>query len=412
MSAPTAAPGPTAAKPRTATRSAAAGVQAAGPSGGVAPVPLWKRIAPMRGAAMLLVVANHASQSATNAFVATHERLSPHDEPYAFVTVNVIRGLTPACLIAFVFASGFMAFRFMRSPAQALPAAAQMLRRYLSWSALVLIFVALRRGAPDWSEMARELAVGRAMPAYWFLLILIPLYASAPFFARLVMQRPHTALGLAALLQVASCAKFYAFDLSLLGPLPVWDVMLVRPLRFVPAFLAGMLISRDADAVARWLSQWRRALLIALPLSAVVCLAEAYALDRAADFYWKHMDRVLTTERVGLIAFGCLCVAMALTRRLGRPRVQSWLAVVGNASLGIMLLMDFFIAGGSKVWWQLARFSSDEGARAVAQHALPPAFADASLWLMPALFMLGLWGPLKLMKIGHRVLGRNARHLW
>jgi len=374
--------------------------------------PLWKKIAPLRGIAICLVVANHAGQSATAAFVLARERLSPYEEPLAFLTVSLVRALTPVCLIAFVFASGFMAFRFMRTPAQALPAASQMLRRYLGWSGFVLCLLALRHRAIDVPLTLHDLALGSAMPAYWFLLTLIPLYATGPFWIRLCTERPKTMLALATALQAASCVKFYTVDLNTSGPLPVWDMMLIRPLRFLPAFLVGMLVSRDADRVGSWLATHRRSLSLVTALYGGLCLADAFALDELADFRWSQMDRVFSTERPALILFAALCVSLAIAADFQRPRLQAWLANVGSASLGIMFLMDFFIVGATKLWWQLAGLTSQGGARALSHHTLPPSFADASLWITPALFAIGLWGPLKIMELARKALGPRARYLW
>jgi hypothetical protein len=77
-----------------------------------------------------------------------------------------------------------------------------------------------------------------------------------------------------------------------------------------------------------------------------------------------------------------------------------------------MFLMDFFIVGATKLWWQLAGLTSEAGARAVAHHTLPPSFADASLWITPVLFAIGLWGPLKIMELTRKALGPRARYLW
>jgi hypothetical protein len=173
-----------------------------------------------------------------------------------------------------------------------------------------------------------------------------------------------------------------------------------------------MMVSRDADRVGAWLAAHRKSLSIATVLYAGVCIADAAALDETVDFHWSGMDRMFSTERPALIVFAALCVCLAIAADFRRPRVQAWLSNVGSASLGIMLLMDFFIIGATKAWWQLARLSSHDGALAAARHTLPSSFANASLWLTPILFAIGLWGPLKIMEFGRKWLGPRARHLW
>jgi hypothetical protein len=217
-------------------------------------------------------------------------------------------------------------------------------------------------------------------------------------------------LALAIGLQVLSCIKFYAVDLHVVGTLPVWDKVLVRPLRFVPAFLAGMMVSRDATRVGAWLDKHRKPLTIVTAVCGVLCVADAFAMNAMVQFRWSKMDRVFSTERPSLILFAALCVGLAIAADYRRPRFQSWLSEVGSASLGIMLLMDFFIVGATKVWWQLARLSSHDGM--LAASGLPPSFANASLWLTPLLFAIGLWGPLKIMDLSRKVLGQRARYLW
>jgi len=65
------------------------------------------------------------------------------------------------------------------------------------------------------------------------------------------------------------------------------------------------------------------------------------------------------------------------------------------------------------VFWQLARRSSPQAELLVSQHhVLPAALASGSLWLIPALFALGLVGPAGGHAAGQRMLGKHARGAW
>jgi hypothetical protein len=376
-----------------------------------APLAIWKSISPLRGAAMLLVVANHAIQATGAAYLAARATVTPDESPTAFATLLLLRGLTPACLVAFVFASGFSAYRFMRVPKQARAAGGQLLRKYLAWSLTLSALGMLLERRFDGAGLLQDLALGSAMPAYWFLTLLIPLTLLVPWFAHAVERRPRAALAAALLLQVVSFVLYYGFEPVGFQP-SFWMLLLVRPLRFLPAFLAGMLVSRDAEAVARWLAAQRRWLLTAAALAAGTCLGEAALVGRAAGYSVAAATRMYATERFSLFVFATLAIAAVLARGLGGKSTQAWLTSVGNASLGILFLMDVCMLACVVGAWQLPRFVWEAAALAFARHELPAAIRDHALWFTPVLFAVGLWGPLQIMERVRSRLGNRARWLW
>jgi hypothetical protein len=381
------------------------------PAIAAAPLAIWKSISPLRGAAMLLVVANHAIQATGAAYVAARHTVAPEQAPVAFATLSLLRGLTPACLLAFVFASGFSAYRFMRVPKQARAAAGQLLRKYLAWSLALGALGMLAQRRFDGPLVLRDLALGSTMPAYWFLTLLIPLTMLAPWLARVVERRPRLTLAAALILQLASFGLFYGFEPVGFQP-SFWMLLLVRPLRFLPAFLAGMLVSRDAEAATRWLAAQRRWLLTGAGLAALACLGEATLMGRAAGYSVAAATRMYATERVSLFAFATLTIATVLAHGLGGKAIQAWLTSVGNASLGILFLMDVCMMACVVGAWQLPRFIWEPAALAFARHELPAAIRDHALWFTPVLFAVGLWGPLQIMERVRARLGNRARWLW
>lgn len=382
-----------------------------GPNSLPAVSPLWKSISSLRGLAMCLVVANHAIRASSGAFIAAYPSVQPGVSPAAFLMILLLRSLTPACLVAFFFASGFTAFRFFTDAKSSRVAAAQITRKYLMWSALMLAFQLLQGREIGLRDAAKALMLGTTQPAYWFLVVIGVLVVSTPIWVRLVRTRARWSFASATALQVASCAFFY---LAVRGgdPLSPWELFIVRPVQFLPSFLAGMWVSRNADRVAVLLHRYRRLLISLSGVAAVTTVAEAYVLWETAGFTLQGPQPMFATERATLIAFALVAISTVIGTEIQNPRLANWLKGVGNSSLGIMLLMDFCIGIVIAGLWHLPPLVSDAAATALRQHRLAPGIAEYALWLTPGLFVAGLWGPLRIMEWVRRLAGTRVRYLW
>ncbi len=374
-------------------------------------VPLWKTISPLRGIAMCLVIANHAIQAASAAYASTHATLSPYDAPAVFAPVWLVRGVTPVCLVLFMFASGFMAFRFFTSAQSAWSGAGQLLRKYVFWSLVFYAVQGLQHRSHDLRALLPGLVRGDVEPAYWFLTALLMLYVAAPACIALVKTRPRLAFGLALALQLASWLKFYLYEQGNVV-LSMAEALLVRPYRFLPAFMLGMLASHEAARLASWLHTWRRSLIVFTGFALLGSFAEAFLLGARAGFKVGAMTAMYATERVSLIVLAFACTGVLLGTDFGRSRVSRFLTDLGNASLGVMLLMDVSIAAAVTCVWQVPRFVWPAAASAYAQHQLPSVLIEGAAWLAPIFFVAGLGGPLVIMELGRRLLGQRVRLLW
>jgi surface polysaccharide O-acyltransferase-like enzyme len=374
-------------------------------------LPLWRSIPTLRGLAICLVVANHAIQASSSLFVNAHPAVAPSAMPAPFVTILLLRAITPVCLVAFFFTSGFMAFRFFTDARSSRVAATQLLRKYFMWSAAMLALQALRRRELDGHEVARALLLGGAQSAYWFLVVIIVLMLTTPIWIRVVKATPWSGLVAAGALQLASCASFY---LGLLRETPrsVWEIALLRPLQFLPGFLVGMWISLHAERVAPWLRQRRRALLGLAALAAAATLAEAWALWDVAGYRLQGAQPMFATERGTLIALSFVTIAVFATTEPRSPRLVNWLRYAGSSSLGIMLLMDVCIMLVLAAVRYAAPLVSDGAAAALAQGRMPLEIAAQALWLTPVVFVAGLWGPLRIMERVRTFAGNRVRYLW
>lgn len=374
-------------------------------------VPLWRSIPILRGLAICLVVANHAIQASSSIFVTAHPSVAPTAMPGAFATILLLRALTPVCLVAFFFTSGFMAFRFFTDARSSRVAAAQLLRKYLMWSAAMLALQALRRQQLDWRDVGRALLLGGAQSAYWFLVVIVILMITTPLWLRLVEASSQSGIVAAAGLQLASCAYFYVV-LRHEVPRSAWEIAVFRPLQFLPGFLAGMWVSLHADRVATWLRERRRILIGLAGIGAAATISEAWVLWATAGFRLQGTQPMFATERGTLIALSFVAIAVLATTEIRSQRLVNWLRHAGNSSLGIMLLMDLCITVVLASVWYVAPFVSSSAAAARAQHRLPLGIAEHALWFTPLAFAAGLWGPLRIMEWVHRFAGNRVRYLW
>lgn len=372
---------------------------------------LWKNISILRGIAMCLVVVNHAIQSTAGILFGARTVFTPYSDLYAFITVFLIRGVTPVCIIAFIFASGFTVYRFLDTRKKAFIAAGQLLRKYLIWSLGLYGLMAIFQRRIDWEPTIRGIVCGGPMPAYWFLVVLIVLYATARVWVRLVKERPKAAMWLAAGIQIASCAYLYLLPDAITFRFSAWLSFFTRPLAFLPVFIAGMFVSREAARISFWLTKYRKPLIFATVCSAIINYAEAFILGARSEFRTDRVQNMYATERAGLVLLALLLICLVITAEFKNPRVASWLTHIGNSSLGIMLLMDLCMKPltvliwhlpGSPFAWQIITYQGNIYQR----------FVDMVLWFTPIFFAAGLWGPLVTMALIRKVIGNRSRYLW
>lgn len=370
-----------------------------------AAIPLWRAMMPLRGLATLAVVLNHASQSASGLYLLDGATVLPTLPSVGVIGLGLVRALTPACLVAFVFASGFMAYRTYRDARGVVPPAMQLLRKYLFWSVALFAFNSALARHFDLVDLLRGLVVGDVMPAYWFPLMLVPLQLASPLFVGFVRRSPKAALAVALLLQLATCVKLYTLDMGA-PEASSWEKVFVRPVGFVPEFLIGMLAAQAATPLSSALARQRRAVLVLLVFSGIGCVVESSFIERSFGFTVSHLSTAFATERLSLILFGLLASLVFVTSRLP-ARATRMLADVGDASLGVMFLMDFYIRVATWFVYRVPHVLHAQGP--LTDSGVPLELAHEGPYMLPLFFAAGLLGPMATVRLSRRVLGPRAR---
>ncbi len=372
--------------------------------------PLWKTVLHLRGIAMCFVVLNHAVQHIPASYVLGPAALVPWEEPADYAVLMLARGWAPACLHAFLLASGFVTYQFFRGAHESWAFARQIIRKYLMWAIPMFVVLAIKARRVDLVAVAKDLVVGGPVTTYWFLVLIAMLYMLAPPVVTLVRTRPRMAVLLAAVITVASTAAFYLVDPAL--AVPFWFVPVEHALRFLPFFVLGMLASRYADVLGPWLARHRSASRWACALCAVLVTLESALLAKQSAWVILPYGRMYATERAAMPLFSLSVLAVLATLDMKSPALLKWLNEVGNQSLGILLMMDLFQYVVVAFFWHIPRAVWPAATTAYAQHRLPAPIIEHALWFVLPLFAAGLWGPLYVMEYAKRFFGNRVRALF
>lgn len=354
---------------------------------------------------MCLVVASHASHAARGMLTDGSLPGVPA-YPYQQGVLVFVLALSLSCLFVFAFLSGFMMYRMASTGSAAFQAARQLLQKYLLWAVAGYAGIALLTREFDWQAIGLGVIQGGPFAAYWFLTLIIALYALTPMLSPMVRRWPAITWTAAIALQVASIAEFYivppADDAALV------HVVLSRIVHFLPAYTMGMLVSRDADSIGAFLHHHRRAFGVAALATGALTGAEAVWMAWRAEFvvgpWWF-------SERASAVVFSILCLAALMVTRFDVSRgVSKWLQKVGVASLGVLLMTDLFMRFAEFVVWHLPGLlltgTLPRG------EPLPEGVRAYAPLLGIALFAVGILGPLWVMDLARKWLGSRTRFLW
>jgi surface polysaccharide O-acyltransferase-like enzyme len=366
----------------------------------------WKNIGVLRGVATCMVSLNHSVQVASALYFLHHPAIDPLEHGLSAAGIVLLRAATPFCVPAFMFASAFMLHKFVRTWRQARRMAWPLVRAYLFWSLVGFGLIAFQTRHVEPMQVIKGLLMGRAFPAYWFIPLIVELVLIVPLLIRLVESSPRAALLLAAAAQVLTWVIYYADLFTRFG---VGDLaVLYAPISFLPFFLAGLLASQFRGPLVEALKT-HRALLVAMTIT-FLCLDIAESLWTCSAGGWSRTaaDRAFASERVTPVFFALGVIGLALGAETKTTQLRERLTQIGLSSLGILLTLDLSQSVMLAILWHLP------GARdATAAKGAPALWLEQSWGIgVVCLFLAGILGPLILMRVTNRVLGKNARFVF
>jgi surface polysaccharide O-acyltransferase-like enzyme len=358
----------------------------------------WKNISVLRGAAMFLVVLNHATagsgiliQSASNQPV--HHRLGD------VIVELLLRNLTPVCLPSFLFASGYFMFRFQRTWKSAFAAARTIAMRYFIWAIAGYAVLGVIRHELNPRQILVGLLTEGPFSAYWFLLLLVQFALLAPCLGALVRRAPRTTLAVLAFFQLLVSYLCYRDASDLPGLFGSRSV-----LQNCPFFLLGMLFSAYADDLMRTLQTRRKYWAIAAcGLFGMTC-AESVVLGHLfGDGTPGAYD--YSGARISFVLFSAVMIVLVLTSPSNHSKLRARLDYLGTRSLALLLLVDptmFTMLIG--LWHSNRLLGPAHGATASA----PPWVRGT--WSIVPLLLTGLFAPLLVLGVVERLFGKRVKN--
>jgi surface polysaccharide O-acyltransferase-like enzyme len=360
------------------------------------PVTAWKNIGVMRGIGIAMVVLNHASMGAFGVL-----RASPVQQPVSSLAVLVellVKGLTPACLPVFLFASGYFTGRFSSTWKAASSNAWRIVQGYCLWSIpSFAILVALGDRVVD-RDVVRSFVVGGPWPSYWFLILLVQLSLVAPVIARGITAWPRAAVAVVIVVQCGATAAGYA---AAAGAPVVPNHAVVMHLHF---FAGGMIFSSRASSLVPFIIAHRAAIAVIVCVLAGVSCAESvwlgHVLGDGSPASWVYGG-----ERLSLQSFAVAFIAWLVT--LPSSTMTRWrtsLDWIGLRSLAVLLMMDPCVSWSTRIMWHFEdiMFGSQRSV------SLPPEWM-MSVGLLPVLFVVGLGVPIATFQLVELGFGKRVR---
>jgi len=373
-------------------------------------ITVWKNISVLRGFAMLLVVLAHSAHLSTGIYYGRLKNFSPSQFPFEFLFTTVIQSLVPICLPLFIFASGFTVYQMFKNFKAIRSMAFQILRKYLIWAIPLYFLISLKQGTFDIQYILCGLIKGGPMAAYWFLVLIIVIYLTSPIWINLVKGHPRVAIILSILVQCLQWLRFY-YDPQWVLP-GVVENIIVRPLLFTPPFVAGMFLASRVKEFLTFLKEKRTLLKFLTACSAFLCIVESILWGYVSDWDNRSLQMGFSTERLTLTLFFACTVLLLVSMESKKTIERKWLSDVGMASLGILFMMDICLRIFSFLLWHVPHWICNSNLTAF-HHSTPPLWlVYSSPWILILYFVVGLWGPLYLIKWGEKLFGYRIKILW
>jgi len=353
-------------------------------------VPFWKIISVMRGLAIMLVVLNHASVSMMVYYNNINDSKAVIENiPYMCVTL-FLRNLTPICVPCFLTAAGFFAAKFIINFHSAKVASIKIGMRYVAWSFAVLSFLALKNKNFSVNDLICDLLFGRALPGYWFLVLLMQLYLLTPVLLKLA-ETIYLGFITVSIIQVFVSLLYY---LDLDGK--VFKFMENSPLfcNHLTFYYLGLFLSKNSEKCSLIIYKKRNLFLVWALFMLIFSIVESYLMGR--KFCWDMSKcNIFAGQRFPQIFYCFFGIMYFFSAKFPKLKVIDAVECIGRYSLGILLMMDIFRYATYRILIKLA---------------------DADwefnyLVSLTVFFVAGIFFPLMVVKIVEICLGKKIKLL-
>jgi hypothetical protein len=356
---------------------------------------IWKNVGVLRGIAITMVVVNHTVRNLSSLYVYHNGNVDPRQDFFNTAWIVTLRVLTPFCVPAFIFSTAFFSHRFLRSTKQARKSALTLTRHYLVWSIPLFIALALFRGSFDAKATFIQFINGGPPTAYWFIIVILQLLLVFPILSSLATDHSRGLFAAMIGLQLIVWTGHYT---GLIARVPTEYAFIIRPVLFMPIFIAGLLVGKYSKQVLGFFEPRRKWLVLGLVVSFIWSFAETWVLASAENWSLVGLTQAVAEERVPATLFALFVIAGVLTRKSHETPRSRWFTALGMASFGIFLMVDIFLRIGLSLVWRLCDL-----------------YASSEQFLIigvPLLALMGIIGPLSTMKLGGHILGSRARYFW
>ena len=316
---------------------------------------LSRRLLLLGGLAILAVVCNHAAQWGTISMFWWTDRYLPTLLPIdyqmntlSYFALSVIRKLAVFSVPAFLFISGYFVAYAARGTSASLnwrtvkARLGYLLLPYLIWSCVVFLGDALEGDIHSALEYLRRLALGQAVGAYFYVIMLCQLYMLSPLLVAQAKSHWRRLLVVAATLQLGViCLEYVALYSDLTGVEPAALVLrnsipTALFIRLFFFFVLGVVCGMHLQKFKTWLAHSRRSLLLVLVLSALLAIIEAevaFRLTGSTEMAFHDSPYTIPSSVYAVAVIFCFLSS-------GNPpfRSQASLHQIGVRSYGIYLL--------------------------------------------------------------------------
>lgn len=271
-----------------------------------------RQLSLLTGLGIVAVVINHAAGSGLVAMFWWAHRFRPVESPnfdqlgsVSYLALRTCQEFGSFAVPTFMFVTGYFAayalgnYRLKRPWPVVLNRIKYLLIPYIIWSAAAFAsdsMISERRSIPRY---IRALAIGDAMPAYYFVPVLILCYLLSPLIVRFAISRWRSLLALAFIIQFGRVLTVYpsalGYDLAWLGfakrfP-PIWSLA-----GNIFWFCLGMVFGIHLRSLPERLVHARRLLLVICGVLLIVSVVEWEVIMYLSPAVWLGEGRTVTDE--------------------------------------------------------------------------------------------------------------------
>lgn len=347
-----------------------------------------RRLFLLSGLAIVAVVCNHATSWAYIAMFSWAPRYRPVPGPtydrvgsLAYYGLVAMEKLTVFAVPAFLFVSGFFIAYAARGSQSALNwkmvrvRVVNLLIPYTIWSMVIFMGNALQGIKYTPGEYVDKLVFGKAVGAYYFVILLGQLYLLSPWMVWMAKTRWKLLLfgtGLV-LLSIMGWSYWQLFE----GAPPPLDLPISLLSRYDFFFALGIVYGLRTVQFKQWLGRSRWSLLVAVIALGTLAIIESEGLYRLTGVYWRNSAMTLPTNLYTLALILCFLAFDEVTIPFSKAFYY-----LGSKSYAIFLMHGKVIELTARILY----------------HISPWVLGYQSLF-MPVVVLSAIAGPLLFMEI-------------